>query len=88
MFLASVYVTIKENVLDPQGQAVEGALHSLGFEEASNVRIGKYMELTIDSDDREDAHKKVVEMCEKLLSNPVIEDYRFELSPVEQGALL
>ncbi len=88
MFLATVTVTIKENVLDPQGQAVEGALHSLGFEEASNVRIGKYMELTIDSGDREEAHRKVVEMCEKLLSNPVIEDYQFELTAVQKGVAL
>lgn len=85
MFLATVHVTIKENVLDPQGQAVQGALHSLGFDNASDVRIGKYMELTIDSDDRAQAEEQLLEMCEKLLANPVIEDYRVELEPIEEG---
>jgi len=76
---ATVYVTIKENVLDPQGAAVQGALHSLGFHEVGKVRIGKYMELTLDVSDRSEAEARVKAMCEKLLANTVIEDYRFEL---------
>jgi len=76
---AKVYVTIKENVLDPQGNAVQSALHSLGFREVSKVRIGKFMEIGLDTDDRAQAEKQVKEMCEKLLANPVVEDYRFEL---------
>jgi len=76
---AKVYVTIKENVLDPQGNAVQSALHSLGFREVSKVRIGKFMEIGLDTSDRERAEKQVKEMCEKLLANPVVEDYRFEL---------
>jgi phosphoribosylformylglycinamidine synthase len=79
MLKASVYVTIKESVLDPQGNAVKGALHSLGFQEVANVRIGKYMELTLDTDDRGEAEQRIRAMCEKLLANTVIEDYRFEL---------
>jgi len=76
---ATVFVTVKENVLDPQGKAVQGALHSMGFDEVGEVRIGKYMELTLDTNDAKVAEERVREMCEKLLANTVIEDYRFEL---------
>lgn len=80
MIKATVYVTIKQNVLDPQGSAVQGALHSMGFAEAGKVRIGKYMELELDLSDRSEAEARVKAMCEKLLANTVIEDYRFELA--------
>ncbi|ANY65689.1 phosphoribosylformylglycinamidine synthase [Paenibacillus sp. BIHB 4019] len=76
---ATVYVTIKENVLDPQGTAVQGALHSMGFAEVEKVRIGKYLELELGAIDRSEAEKRIKEMCEKLLANTVVEDYRFEL---------
>jgi phosphoribosylformylglycinamidine synthase PurS subunit len=76
---ATVYVTVKENVLDPQGKAVQGALHSMGFDEVGEVRIGKYMDLVLDTNDTAAAEKRVRTMCEKLLANTVIEDYRFEL---------
>lgn len=79
MLKATVYVTIKKSVLDPQGVAVQGALHSVGFQEVESLRIGKYMELTLDTDDREEAAKRLKDMCEKLLANTVIEDYRYEL---------
>lgn len=76
---ATVYVTIKQNVLDPQGSAVQGALHSMGFDEVGKVRIGKYLELELDTTDRAEAETRLKAMCEKLLANTVIEDYRFEL---------
>lgn len=76
---ATVYVTIKQSVLDPQGNAVQGALHSMGFDEVNKVRIGKYMELELDTADRTEAEARVKAMCEKLLANTVIEDYRYEL---------
>ncbi|WP_152396548.1 phosphoribosylformylglycinamidine synthase subunit PurS [Paenibacillus guangzhouensis] len=79
MFKATVYVTVKENVLDPQGVAVQGALHSMGFSEVSKVRIGKYMAFEVDTTDRAEAEERVRQMCEKLLANTVVEDYRFEL---------
>ncbi|KHF32534.1 phosphoribosylformylglycinamidine synthase subunit PurS [Paenibacillus sp. P1XP2] len=79
MLKATVYVTIKQGVLDPQGVAVKGALHSMGFQEVESVRIGKYMELSLDTDDRAEAERRVKEMCEKLLANTVVEDYRYEL---------
>ena len=78
---ATVYVTVKENVLDPQGKAVQGALHSMGFDEVGEVRIGKYMELALDTNDRAAAEERVRAMCEKLLANTVIEDYKFEILP-------
>ncbi len=80
MLKATVYVTVKENVLDPQGNAVQGALHSMGFNEVGKVRIGKYMEMQLDTTDRKVAEERVKAMCEKLLANTVIEDYRYELS--------
>ncbi|MEB3103383.1 phosphoribosylformylglycinamidine synthase subunit PurS [Ferviditalea candida] len=79
MIKATIYVTIKRGVLDPQGNAVQGALHSMGFDEVGSVRIGKYMELELNTDNRAEADNRVKAMCEKLLANTVIEDYRFEL---------
>lgn len=76
---AKVYVTIKENVLDPQGNAVQGALHTMGFGEVGKVRIGKYLEVELKGSDRAKAEAQLKEMCEKLLANTVVEDYRFEL---------
>jgi len=79
MFLARVYVTLKPTVNDPQGLTIRGALHSLGFADVESVRAGKYLEVRIADDDRAQAEKQLAEMCRKLLANPVIEDYRFEL---------
>jgi len=76
---AKVYVTIKQSVLDPQGVAVQGALHSLGFEEVESLRVGKYMELELGDVSKEAAGERVKEMCQKLLANTVVEDYRYEL---------
>jgi phosphoribosylformylglycinamidine synthase len=74
-----VYVTLKAGVLDPQGKAVERSLHSLGYPEVEGVRIGKYLEFKLAEASKESAAREVREMCEKLLANPVIEDYRFEI---------
>ncbi|GKW47595.1 MULTISPECIES: phosphoribosylformylglycinamidine synthase subunit PurS [unclassified Planococcus (in: firmicutes)] len=73
-----IYVTLRESVLDPQGSAVMGSLHKMGYAEVEDVRIGKYLELMI-SDDAQDVDALVNEMCQKLLTNTVIEDYRFEI---------
>ncbi len=81
MFLARIYVTLKPVVNDPQGLTVRGALHSLGFESVESVRAGKYLELKTNNTDRAAAEAEVTEMCRKLLANPVIEDFRFELEP-------
>jgi phosphoribosylformylglycinamidine synthase len=74
-----VFITPKQGVLDPQGKAVERSLHALGFEETRDVHIGKYIELTLEGIDRQQAEKRADEMCRRLLANGVIEDYRFEL---------
>ena len=79
MFKATVYVTLRESVLDPQGNAVRESLHTLGYDEVGDVRIGKYMEIEINSEDQKYAEERVKEMCERLLANTVIEDYRFDL---------
>ncbi|WP_223593597.1 phosphoribosylformylglycinamidine synthase subunit PurS [Neobacillus bataviensis] len=83
MFKATVYVTLRESVLDPQGNAVHESLHSLGYDEVGDVRIGKYMELEMNSEDQKTAEERVRDMCEKLLANTVIEYYRFEVKKVE-----
>jgi phosphoribosylformylglycinamidine synthase PurS subunit len=80
MIKATVYVTIKQSVLDPQGNAVQSSLHSMGFNEVSKVRIGKYLELSLNTTDRAEAEARVKQMCEKLLANTVVEDYRYELT--------
>jgi len=80
MAKAIVYVTYKKSVLDPQGEAVRGSLVSLGFGGVRDVRVGKYIEIDIEDGDRESLRAKVDEMCRQLLANPVIEDYRVELS--------
>jgi phosphoribosylformylglycinamidine synthase len=76
---AKVYVTLKREVLDPQGDAVRRALGTLGFEGVRDVRIGKLVELDLTSADRAKAEKELPAMCSKLLANPVIEDARFEI---------
>ena len=80
MLQARVYVTLKSGVLDPQGKAVKSALVSLGFKGLNDVRVGKYFEINIDEVSKETALKKIKEMCEKLLANTVIENYRVEIA--------
>lgn len=75
---ANVYVTLKQEVLDPQGDAVRRALGSLGFDGIKTVRVGKLIEIEVDGDPAR-AEGELRAMCEKLLANPVIEDFRFEL---------
>ena len=81
MMKVKVYITLRESVLDPQGSAVRTSLHALSYNEVQDVRIGKYMELTL-SKTEEDVDARIKEMCEKLLANTVIEDYRYEIEEV------
>jgi phosphoribosylformylglycinamidine synthase subunit PurS len=74
-----IFVSLKNGVLDPQGKAIERSLHALGYGEVQDVRTGKYLEVNIETTSREAAESRIREMCEKLLANPVIEDYRFEI---------
>jgi phosphoribosylformylglycinamidine synthase len=77
---AKVIVTLKNGVLDTQGKAAEESLHSLGFNEVSGLRIGRYMELDLKGTSKEEAENRLKEMCDKLLANPVIEDFKFEIN--------
>ncbi|CEP67595.1 Phosphoribosylformylglycinamidine synthetase,PurS subunit [Moorella glycerini] len=79
MLLAKIYVTLKPGVLDPQGEAVMGGLKAMGYEGVTAVRVGKYLEVQLDLDDRQEAGRQVEEMCRRLLANPVIEQYRYTL---------
>ena len=79
MFLARVFISLKPSVSDPQGQTIHGGLRQLGFETVRGVRAGKYMEISLDEESEAGAARSIGEMCEKLLANLVIEEYRFEL---------
>lgn len=76
---ARVFITLKPGVLDPAGKAVEKSLHTLGFPEAADVRLGKYLELQVDGKDPAAAKARVEEMCRKLLANTVVENFKVEL---------
>ena len=84
MFKAEVKIKLKKTILDPQGKTVEHALSTLGYENISGVRIGKLIEMEIDTDNIEKARKVVDEVCRKLLSNPVIEEYSFTVRENEK----
>lgn len=79
MYLARIYIKLKESILDPQGQAVIHALHNLDHKEVADVRIGKYIEVRVNETDRSRAEQHVRTYCDELLANPVIETYNFEL---------
>lgn len=79
MFLAKVFVTLKPTVNDPPGLTVMGSLKTLGFDSVESVRLGKYLEVKINESDRSKAETQVTEMCRKLLANPVIEEFSYEL---------
>ncbi|MGM0411205.1 MAG: phosphoribosylformylglycinamidine synthase subunit PurS [Bacillota bacterium] len=80
-----VETKLKESILDPQGQAVSSGLEALGYKNVDDVHVGKYIELTIDDvSDKKEVEKQVEEMCERLLANPVIEDYSFQIEEVEK----
>ena len=83
MYLARVDISLKPTVNDPEGLTIKGGLHSLGFKSVDRVRAGKYMEIRIDAKDKAEAEEQITEMCKKLLANPVIEEFRFEIEEAE-----
>jgi phosphoribosylformylglycinamidine synthase subunit PurS len=74
-----VFVTPRKGILDPQGRVVEGSLKSLGFSGVSGVHVGRYIVLELEAPSKAAAEAAVGRMCEQLLANPLIEDYRFEV---------
>jgi phosphoribosylformylglycinamidine synthase len=79
MWSVSIDIGLKKGVLDAQGKAIHQALLSLGFTDVKEVRVGKLIELKLEGETKEKIDKQVKDMCEKLLANPVIEDYRFKI---------
>ncbi len=83
MFQARVVVRLKPGVNDPQGRTIRGSLRQLGFSGVDGVRVGKHIVIRLDETDRDTAKSQVAEMCARLLANPIIEEYEFELERVE-----
>ena len=84
MYKAKITVTLRPSILDPQGKAIHHALGSLGYSGVERVRMGKFAEMWIDADSLEAAEKVAREACEKLLANPVMEDFEITLEEVAQ----
>ena len=76
---AKIIITPKKAVVDPQGKTVQGALEHMGYQGVGAVHVGKYLEIELNGSDREAARKQIDDACHRILSNPVIEDYRFEI---------
>ncbi len=79
---AEVQVTLKKSVLDPQGVTVQKALSVLGYENVEHVRVGKYLELVLQAESELQAETQLQEMCRRLLTNPVIEDYTYRIKKI------
>jgi phosphoribosylformylglycinamidine synthase len=80
MYKVKILVTLRKTILDPQGKAVEHSLKSLGYDKITDTRIGKYLELSVNADSREEASEIAENACSKLLANPVMEDYAYEIT--------
>ncbi len=81
---ARIVVRLRPGILDPQGATIRRALEGLGFSEVRDVRVGKLLELTLDEADPARARTRLDEMCRKLLANPVVEDYTYEVDPADR----
>ena len=79
MIRARIHVTLKSGILDPQGRAIQQSLETLGFSSVNDVRVGKILEIELNEDDPAQAEQQLKAMCETLLANTVIEEYRYEL---------
>ncbi len=77
MYLSKITVTLRKSILDPQGKAVEHGIHSLGYDDVRDVRIGKYIEIAVEAPNKKEAERITNDVCQKLLANPVMEDFSF-----------
>ncbi len=84
-FKADIFVTLKRTVNDPQGLTIKMGLADLGFDRVTDLRAGKYIEIWLDAPDQATAERQADAMCDKLLANPVIEDYRYTVHPAEEA---
>jgi phosphoribosylformylglycinamidine synthase len=82
MYKATISITLRPSILDPEGKTVQHALTNLGYEQVSQVRMGKQAEVWIEAEEEEEARRVATEACEKLLANPVTEDFEIHLEPV------
>jgi phosphoribosylformylglycinamidine synthase subunit PurS len=82
-YQAQIYVTLRPSVLDPAGTAVQAGLKHMGYNNVDQVRIGKYIEVTLEADTSETANQQLDQICDQLLANPVIENYRIELQELK-----
>lgn len=80
MFTSKINISIRKSILDPQGKAAENSLRALGFNSIEDTRIGKYIELKINVKSKDEAERITRSACEKLLANPVMEDFSFEIT--------
>ena len=78
-FKAEIFISLKPTVSDPQGMTIAGGLEQLGFESIEEVRAGKFIEMSFTAETLDSAKDMVADMCDKLLANPIIENYRFEI---------
>ena len=85
MYRALVRVTLRPSILDPQGKAIQHALHSLGYEGVEEVRVGKAISIEIEASSSDEARARIEEMCRKLLANPVTENYEVSLRGGGEG---
>ena len=83
MYKAIITVTLRPSILDPEGKAIEHALHALSLSAVSRVRVGKHIEMTVSAGSEDEARSIVENACKKLLSNPVMEDYFFSMEKLE-----
>lgn len=85
-YQAKIYVTLRPSVLDPAGTAVRSGVQQMGYENVEQIRIGKYIEVTLTANDEGDAKQQLDQICDRILANPVIETYRFDLTSVSETA--
>jgi len=80
LLLAEIHITLKELVLDPQGTTLKRSLETMGYQDIEDVRMGKFIQIKFDTEDRKAVEERVREMCQKILSNPVIEQYSYTIA--------
>lgn len=85
MYKATISITLRPSILDPEGKTVHHALTNLGYDQIDQVRMGKRAEVWIDEEDEEEARRVATEACEKLLANPVTENFEIQLEPVSEA---